>query len=59
MPSNSILGDIDNYFVKRFGFNKNCKVIAFTGDNPGSLIGNYFGFKFLLKFFLYSSLEVT
>ena len=25
--------------VKRYGFNPDCKVIAFTGDNPASLAG--------------------
>ncbi|XP_055519830.1 xylulose kinase isoform X3 [Leucoraja erinacea] len=39
LPSHSILGSISPYFVKRFGFNPECKVIAFTGDNPASLAG--------------------
>uniref|UniRef100_UPI00398E9614 xylulose kinase isoform X2 n=1 Tax=Pristiophorus japonicus TaxID=55135 RepID=UPI00398E9614 len=38
-PSHSILGPISPYYVKRFGFNSDCKVIAFTGDNPASLAG--------------------
>ena len=25
--------------MERFGFDENCKVIAFTGDNPSSLAG--------------------
>ncbi|XP_069770955.1 xylulose kinase isoform X3 [Narcine bancroftii] len=39
LPSHSILGSISPYFVKRFGFSSECKVIAFTGDNPASLAG--------------------
>ncbi|KAJ9582738.1 hypothetical protein L9F63_022920, partial [Diploptera punctata] len=27
------------YYVERFGFNPECRVIAFTGDNPASFIG--------------------
>ncbi|XP_038654420.1 xylulose kinase isoform X5 [Scyliorhinus canicula] len=32
-------GSVSPYYVKRFGFNSECKVIAFTGDNPASLAG--------------------
>ncbi|XP_062900553.1 xylulose kinase isoform X1 [Mobula hypostoma] len=39
LPSHSVLGSISPYFVKRFGFSSECKVIAFTGDNPASLAG--------------------
>ncbi|XP_038654419.1 xylulose kinase isoform X4 [Scyliorhinus canicula] len=39
LPSHSILGSVSPYYVKRFGFNSECKVIAFTGDNPASLAG--------------------
>ncbi|XP_076827389.1 xylulose kinase isoform X2 [Brachyhypopomus gauderio] len=38
-PATTLLGPISPYFVKRFGFLENCKVVAFTGDNPGSLAG--------------------
>uniref|UniRef100_A0A4W4E1V9 Xylulose kinase n=1 Tax=Electrophorus electricus TaxID=8005 RepID=A0A4W4E1V9_ELEEL len=38
-PSTALLGSISSYFVKRFGFPEHCKVVAFTGDNPGSLAG--------------------
>uniref|UniRef100_A0AAR2JTZ4 Xylulose kinase n=1 Tax=Pygocentrus nattereri TaxID=42514 RepID=A0AAR2JTZ4_PYGNA len=37
--STAALGFVSHYFVKRFGFPEDCKVIAFTGDNPGSLAG--------------------
>ncbi|XP_047358248.1 xylulose kinase isoform X4 [Vespa velutina] len=33
------IGPISSYFVERFGFNESCRIIAFTGDNPGSLVG--------------------
>ncbi|XP_042566235.1 xylulose kinase isoform X3 [Clupea harengus] len=39
VPSTAVLGDVSSYFVKRYGFPKDCKVVAFTGDNPGSLAG--------------------
>ncbi|XP_078087645.1 xylulose kinase isoform X1 [Mustelus asterias] len=39
LPSHSILGSVSPYYVKRFGFNSECKVVAFTGDNPASLAG--------------------
>lgn len=39
VPSKSEVGSISNYYVERWGFNAACKVIAFTGDNPASLIG--------------------
>ncbi|CAF1369559.1 unnamed protein product [Didymodactylos carnosus] len=32
----TILGPIAIYFVDRYGFDPDCKVIAFTGDNPSS-----------------------
>ncbi|XP_065333194.1 xylulose kinase [Cloeon dipterum] len=37
--SQTVLGDISPYFVERFCFPADCKVIAFTGDNPSSLAG--------------------
>ncbi|XP_047105155.1 xylulose kinase-like isoform X2 [Schistocerca piceifrons] len=39
VPSYTLLGPVSNYFVERFDFNTDCKVVAFTGDNPASLIG--------------------
>lgn len=33
------IGPISSYFVERFGFDKACRIIAFTGDNSSSLIG--------------------
>lgn len=37
--SKSEVGLISNYYVERWGFNAECKITAFTGDNPASLIG--------------------
>ncbi|TXT60949.1 MAG: hypothetical protein BAJALOKI1v1_1210010 [Promethearchaeota archaeon] len=34
-----IIGTISPYFVKKYGFPKECSIIAFSGDNPNSLIG--------------------
>ena len=33
-PASSVLGPIAPYYVERFGFSSDCKVITFTGDNP-------------------------
>ncbi|KAB5586472.1 hypothetical protein PHYPO_G00002060 [Pangasianodon hypophthalmus] len=38
-PPTAVLGSVSPYFVKRFGMPEDCKVVAFTGDNPGSLAG--------------------
>ncbi|KAM9489374.1 xylulose kinase isoform 2-T3 [Clarias gariepinus] len=37
--STTVLGSLSPYFVKRYGMPEDCKVVAFTGDNPGSLAG--------------------
>ena len=34
-----VLGKISNYFAARYGFNQNCQVLPWCGDNPSSLIG--------------------
>nr|XP_033787587.1 xylulose kinase isoform X1 [Geotrypetes seraphini]XP_033787588.1 xylulose kinase isoform X1 [Geotrypetes seraphini] len=39
VPSSSVLGSVALYYVQRYGFSADCKVIAFTGDNPASLAG--------------------
>lgn len=39
VPSTAVLGEISPYYTERYGFSKNCKVVAFTGDNPASLAG--------------------
>ncbi|MGJ8677359.1 MAG: xylulokinase [Akkermansiaceae bacterium] len=39
VSSESIIGVVSPYFVKRFGFRQDIPVVAFTGDNPSSLVG--------------------
>ncbi|XP_021936939.1 xylulose kinase-like isoform X3 [Zootermopsis nevadensis] len=39
VPSYTNIGPVSKFYVERFGFNPECRVIAFTGDNPASLIG--------------------
>ncbi|KAJ8947058.1 hypothetical protein NQ318_019952 [Aromia moschata] len=39
VPSYTDTGPVSNYYVERYNFNPNCRVIACTGDNPASLIG--------------------
>ncbi|KAI1744017.1 xylulose kinase-like protein [Xylaria scruposa] len=33
-----ILGNVSPYFVERFGFSKDCRITAFTGDNPATIL---------------------
>lgn len=39
VPSDTDVGNVCSYFVDRYNFNPNCRIIAATGDNPASLIG--------------------
>ncbi|GAB5360254.1 hypothetical protein AAMO2058_000611900 [Amorphochlora amoebiformis] len=39
VESYNVVGLIDNYFVKRYGFSPNCRIVAGSGDNPCSLVG--------------------
>ncbi|XP_030405883.1 xylulose kinase isoform X5 [Gopherus evgoodei] len=39
VPSSSVLGSVSPYYIQRYGFSPDCKVVAFTGDNPASLAG--------------------
>lgn len=39
VPSYEIIGHISQYMVQEYGFSPDCKVVAFTGDNPASLAG--------------------
>ena len=39
VASATVVGEIAGYFVKKYGFAPGTKVVAFTGDNPSSLIG--------------------
>jgi xylulokinase len=39
VPSRTQVGEIAAYFVKKYGFKPGTPVVAFTGDNPSSLVG--------------------
>ena len=39
VPSYSVIGSTSSYMVHQYGFSSDCKVVAFTGDNPASLAG--------------------
>jgi xylulokinase len=39
VPSRTHVGELAPYFVHKFGFAAGTPVIAFTGDNPSSLVG--------------------
>jgi xylulokinase len=39
VASTSVVGEIAPYFVERYGFRAGTPVVAFSGDNPSSLIG--------------------
>lgn len=38
-PSSQCLGSIAPFWVERFGFSKDTRIVAFSGDNPCTLIG--------------------
>ena len=39
MSSSTVVGTVSDYMVERYGFQADCVVGAFTGDNPSSLAG--------------------
>ena len=39
----SVVSLISEYMVERYGFSPECKVVAFTGDNPAALAGQQVG----------------
>lgn len=39
LKSDTVAGNVSKYFVEKYGFNKDAKVVLFTGDNPSSLVG--------------------
>jgi xylulokinase len=39
VPSATQVGTVARYFVEKFGFTPGTPVVAFTGDNPSSLVG--------------------
>lgn len=39
VASHAVVGPVHRYFVKRYGFDAACRVVACSGDNPCSLAG--------------------
>ncbi|HVY31576.1 MAG TPA: FGGY family carbohydrate kinase [Polyangiaceae bacterium] len=39
VASRTVVGEVADYFVQRYGFKRGTPVLAFTGDNPSSLVG--------------------
>ncbi|MEI6971549.1 MAG: xylulokinase [bacterium] len=39
VPSHSVVGVVQPYFANKYGFWRQCAVVAFSGDNPNSLAG--------------------
>lgn len=39
VSSHSVLGKVAPYFVERYGFSADCRVVAWSGDNPNSVAG--------------------
>jgi xylulokinase len=39
VPSRTVVGELAPYFVTKYGFKAGTPVVAFTGDNPSSLVG--------------------
>lgn len=39
VPGTTVVGEIAPYFAQRYGFKAGTPVVAFTGDNPSSLVG--------------------
>jgi xylulokinase len=39
VPSSTLVGSIAPYFVEKYGFATGTPIVAFTGDNPSSLVG--------------------
>lgn len=35
----SVVGNVSRFFCEKYGFDRRAKVVAFTGDNPSSLVG--------------------
>jgi xylulokinase len=39
VPAATVIGQVAPYFVAKYGFAPSARVVAFTGDNPSSLVG--------------------
>jgi xylulokinase len=48
VPSDTEIGVVSRYLCDRYGFRADCKVFAFTGDNPSSLAAIPFSSKDLV-----------
>lgn len=42
VPSQTAIGFVSKYLQQKYGFSKNCQVVAFTGDNPSALVGKFY-----------------
>ncbi|KAI0091647.1 actin-like ATPase domain-containing protein [Irpex rosettiformis] len=38
IPGGTVLGRINNYWVSKWGFNPDCLIAPFTGDNPATVV---------------------
>lgn len=38
-PASTVAGPVASYFVEKYGFNAECQVVLWSGDNPCSLVG--------------------
>ena len=38
-PSATLIGPLGRYWIERYGFSPRTRVLAWTGDNPSSLVG--------------------
>lgn len=39
VPAHAVVGQVASYFCERYGFQRECRVVAGSGDNPCSLVG--------------------
>ncbi|KAI8895308.1 hypothetical protein BC833DRAFT_651357 [Globomyces pollinis-pini] len=39
VPCHTIVGTLSSYYIKRYNFNSDCKIISSSGDNPCTLVG--------------------
>ena len=40
VTGNTSIGTLADYFIEKFGFAREVKILVFTGDNPSSLVGS-------------------
>lgn len=39
VAAHTVLGNASNYLTEEYGFDENCKIVAWSGDNPNSVAG--------------------